>query len=432
MIWFYRIVYFMFFAFIHVLKVFLPKKIQELILERKKSREDVLQIKKHFSTKFKAGARPILVHGSSGEIESARPLIRQLKKKYPETPIVLSYFSPSARALVKKNQEADAIVALPWDFPSSMDFFIRHLNPSIAVFSRGDLWPELVHQLQQKKIPSILIAFSVQQKKWNHFLSRCLYLWVLNKVSQIHCVDHLTHQLLQDADIPSFLSGDPRYDQAVFKLAKNTLPEPPWSAQNSPILVLGSTWKEDQIKLMEPVKRWLQLGGKVVWAPHEWSEDFQTWIEQSFGAEFEKWSQLQATKAGKTSMVLVDTIGDLAFMYAWARLAFVGGSFKKRVHSVLEPLCNGTPVFVGPHHQNSPETLEFMHISLDSKMKAVTVFSDQQSQSNEMAQFVEHVFFLSEQVIGLHRERIQNAVDFHLGSSDKILNQIERFQPNGF
>ena len=68
-------------------------------------------------------------------------------------------------------------------------------------------------------------------------------------------------------------------------------------------------------------------------------------------------------------VVIIDEVGVLADLYPIGDLAFVGGSFRKTVHSVMEPLAAGCLTFVGPFHSNNREALEFMEIPIeDSSM----------------------------------------------------------------
>ena len=64
------------------------------------------------------------------------------------------------------------------------------------------------------------------------------------------------------------------------------------------------------------------------------------------------------------ALLSVDTVGDLFSLYTWAQVAFVGGSFKARVHSVMEPLCAQVPVLVGPYFHNSAEAQKFSSVPL--------------------------------------------------------------------
>jgi len=63
-----------------------------------------------------------------------------------------------------------------------------------------------------------------------------------------------------------------------------------------------------------------------------------------------------ATKVGQPlrgSVFLLDTIGELASMYALADIAFVGGSLvAKGGHNILEAAQHGSATVVGPHTEN--------------------------------------------------------------------------------
>jgi 3-deoxy-D-manno-octulosonic-acid transferase len=53
------------------------------------------------------------------------------------------------------------------------------------------------------------------------------------------------------------------------------------------------------------------------------------------------------------TVFLLDSIGELAAIYALADVAFVGGSLVPRGgHNVLEPAYFGKPILVGPHTEN--------------------------------------------------------------------------------
>jgi 3-deoxy-D-manno-octulosonic-acid transferase len=57
-----------------------------------------------------------------------------------------------------------------------------------------------------------------------------------------------------------------------------------------------------------------------------------------------------------TQVVLVDTVGELAALYASADVAFVGGSLVPvGGHNLLEPAALGLPVLTGPSHSNGKD-----------------------------------------------------------------------------
>jgi 3-deoxy-D-manno-octulosonic-acid transferase len=78
-------------------------------------------------------------------------------------------------------------------------------------------------------------------------------------------------------------------------------------------------------------------------------------------------------------VLLVDQVGWLAELYAWGDMAFVGGSFRKTVHSVMEALGAGLKTFVGPLHTNNREAIEFQNV-----MGAVTAVRDIEAMREEL------------------------------------------------
>ncbi len=54
--------------------------------------------------------------------------------------------------------------------------------------------------------------------------------------------------------------------------------------------------------------------------------------------------------------MLVDSVGELAALYASADVAFVGGSLVPiGGHNLLEPAALGVPVLTGPYHSNGKD-----------------------------------------------------------------------------
>ncbi len=58
-------------------------------------------------------------------------------------------------------------------------------------------------------------------------------------------------------------------------------------------------------------------------------------------------------------VLLLDSIGELAGLYEFADIAFIGGSLvPKGGHNVLEPAYFGVPILVGPHTENFRDIVE--------------------------------------------------------------------------
>ncbi len=79
----------------------------------------------------------------------------------------------------------------------------------------------------------------------------------------------------------------------------------------------------------------------------------------SSGLGYERRSRWKEDDPIAEGVFLLDSIGELASLYEFADVAFVGGSLVPRGgHNVLEAAQFGTPILVGPHTENFRDIIE--------------------------------------------------------------------------
>lgn len=352
--------------FLYLFRNFLPSKMQEMISDRDDKNLQALS------------SRPIWIHAASGEIEYAKSLIRQLKAELPQVPIMVTFFSPSAKKLIAQFPGLDLVRALPWDTPKEAQKFLNFYQPRVALFARTDVWPEMAFELKKKKIPSALFSATFSENSTrSRFISSSLTRSALNSLNRIFCVSQVDAENIEELGVgtPLEISGDTRFDQVIYR-GKNPHPvkdqlRPSGAGK---ILIAGSTWPQDEEVLFESLAYWFQQGGKLILAPHETSKAH---LDKLAGQILEKGFRMirysEAEKWDQEDILLIDQVGHLHELYSWADVAFVGGSFKDKVHSVMEPLSAGLQVMVGPYHENNREALQFQYLILEPGLFAVQV-----------------------------------------------------------
>ncbi len=349
----YRLFYLIAKVTIIVLKPFLSQRTKTWVQLRSallSNRYQKLQIK-----------NSILVHASSGEIEYAKTLIRELKKKYPDVPIVVTFSSESAEKLFGNIQSyVDLFIPLPWDDAYSIKLLFKKINPQIIVIARTDLWPELIWQSARYGIPLVLISYFPKITPYNRLYLRSL----LKKFSLVSCVDDDVKIQIESMGLGPSVSitadGDTRFDQVFARLEQSS--QFRISSRNK-IFTFGSTWTEDEVQLFPLMSAILKSRQHIILCPHDVSAENLKRIETQMMQKGFKWRRFSEFSGEEINfdfpILLVDRIGVLADTYRYSDYVFVGGSFKSRVHSVMEPLACGVPVFVGPKIQNSPEALKY-------------------------------------------------------------------------
>lgn len=319
-------------------------------------------------------ARPFWIHAASGEIEYARPVLRELKTQFPDVPIVVTYGSVSAIRILDRLTEVDAWGPVPWDTRHSVRGFLKRFQPRALLIARTDVWPAMIDTVHRENIPSLLFAatFAAESSRLQGF-ARILTARALRQLSAIHVVSTEDRDLLRDFDVDEKITvaGDTRFDQVFHRLA-NAQPLPADLAPKAkPVFVAGSTWPEDEAQLLPAFAK--RPDWTLLLAPHEIGAHRLEALEgelRKLGLESQRFS---AGGPWTKRVLLLDRIGILAELYTWADLTFVGGSFRKQVHSVMEPLAAGRRVIVGPCHLNNREAIAFRNVNVGGKPAVIAV-----------------------------------------------------------
>lgn len=392
---------------------------------------------------------PVIIHASSGEIEYAKPLIRDFKKKYPQCPILVTYSSPSAKKLFKDLTEVDLFLALPWDHHRIIKKFLDFYQPKMILYARTDVWPELSFQARKKNIPQILFAATFAKNSSRlKGLSLLLNRWSLHQLNEIHCVDDadLIQLKLANINTETLVQGDTRFDQVFFRLSNNPYESFPKMFEKNKTFIWGSTWPEDEVVLFDFLKKKSNHWKYIIWAPHEINLDHMSkikkqldelnisWVLWSDVCGISKdapilqneseskieWDIKNLSKIHNAGVLLIDRIGVLAFLYQHANLAFVGGSFKEKVHSVMEALASGCYVITGPKIENNREALHFKNVFMTpANIPAVQIAN----QSNDFFEIAES-FPLDPQISSSLSLNLIHKVKSQQGATEKALSWV--------
>lgn len=399
---------------------FFNDKIKRGMKDRKTLFDDLeVKLKKIDWTK-----KTIWFHSSSmGEFEQAKPIIEKIRKE-KSVNIIVTFFSPSGYENSLNYPYADVISYLPFDTPQLTKKFVKIIKPDVVVFMRYDIWPNIILQLQNNKIPSFIVDATMRRdsKRKLPFLKnfhRILY----SGFSKILTVS--------EEDAENFISfgldknkvtavGDTRFDRVYQKSIqakeKNLLHEDFFKGKK--VFVFGSSWESDEEVVFPALMKLLKYDNDVIVivVPHEPTILHLEKIEHTFINNFStiRFSYLNNYKNER--VIIVDSIGILLTLYFYADAAYVGGSFKQGIHNVLEPAVYGIPVLFGPKYHNSQEAEILVNLGgafvVNNKREAFiklrTLLSDSNSQKNS-------------------GDICFRYVNKNIGTTDKISEEICRF-----
>jgi len=308
-----------------------------------------------------ANTSAIWMHVSSlGEFEQGRPLLEEIRKKYPKYKIILTFFSPSGYEIRKNYEGADYIFYLPNDGPLNARRFIDTIQPEIAIFVKYDFWYFYMRYLNMKRIPVFLISAVFRPGQLFFKWYGAWYRKLLTRFTHIFVQDKPSADLLKGIHYNSFdIAGDTRIDR-VAGIALKSLPNSKVEAfkNEEPLIVVGSTWPQDEEILLHWYKgisaRW-----KLIIAPHNVEEDNINRLCQNIGISYQLYSKFENKKTARSEarILIIDNIGLLSSLYRYADIAYIGGAFGKGLHNILEPATFGIPVIFGPKYHKFSEAV---------------------------------------------------------------------------
>ena len=163
MIFFYRI-------FINLILLFSPFIILVRLIKKK---EDSKRYKEKFGyfTKNRSKGKLIWFHGASvGEFQSIVPLLEKLEKSKKISQILITSNTLSSSKIISKIKlKKITHQFFPIDNYLIVKKFVKYWRPSIALFIDSEIWPNMIFNLSEEKIPTILLNARITKKsfmKW--------------------------------------------------------------------------------------------------------------------------------------------------------------------------------------------------------------------------------------------------------------------------
>jgi 3-deoxy-D-manno-octulosonic-acid transferase len=308
---------------------------------------------------------------SVGEGLQARAVVEAFRARRPDVQIAYTFFSPSAEGFAR-SVPAEFTDYLPLDTPGEVHRALQALRPNVLAFSKTDVWPTLTRMAAHRGVRLALLSATLPAGSSRLTgAARWLLTPAYQRLHQVAAISPADADRFGGLGVPPerrTVMGDARFDQ-VWKRARGTDRSSPmlrpFSGTHTPVLVAGSTWPEDEERLLPAVGKCRKAGFGVclVLAPHELTAEHLRASEAALDRLGLAHVRLAAVLEGTPvpEVVLVDRAGVLGDLYALADLAFVGGGWGTAgLHSVLEPAAFGAPVLFGPRHANAREAADLV------------------------------------------------------------------------
>ena len=318
------------------------------------------------------GDESIWVHAVSvGEVLSARPLVTELRARYPKLRLFLSTTTLTGQQLARRSvSDVDAVFYFPFDWGFTARRTLNVVKPRLFVMMETEIWPNLLRECRRRRIRTVMVNGRISYRSFPRYrLIRPFIKSVLSDVDRF-CVqgEETSRRLVELGADPAriTLTGSLKFDSL------ETSPTPGRGRErvlrffrippSRPVIIAGSTLKGEEEPVIRAFNRVRASGGNpllVVAARHpERFEEVERLCRHE-GLSAVRRTELPIDAEPRADAVVLDTIGELAQLYQVATVVFVGGSLVPAGgHNILEPALYGKPIVFGPHMQNFGEIAE--------------------------------------------------------------------------
>ncbi|WP_335954249.1 3-deoxy-D-manno-octulosonic acid transferase [Acinetobacter guillouiae] len=303
---------------------------------------------------------------SVGETNAAQPLIEHYLKAGHA--VLVTNTTKTGQARVKSlflkapYQALFQAVYLPADQRYLVADFYQKYQPKLLILVETELWPNLIDQAQQFKVPCILVNARLSEKSAKGYAKvPSLTRPMLQKLDQLLAQDVATQQRFIDLGMPqdkTQVLGSIKFDISAPEqfIHKAQQLQQDWNLANRKIITIASTHAPEEEKLFLAFKTYLEqypdwLLIVVPRHPERFDEVFAA--AQSLNLTTQRRSLEQVIESN-TQVYLADSMGEMWLWYALSQACFVGGSLNEPGggHNILEAMVLDVPTVIGPHYFN--------------------------------------------------------------------------------
>lgn len=265
----------------------------------------------------------------------------------------------TAAALIQKRLMEDPVLKTvtaihqmaPVDTPGTAKRFVAHWRPRLAIFAEGEVWPNLLLELERTKTPAVLINARMTEKsilgwlRWKKTARRLFGSYRVLIAADLQTQTGLENLSGQEVFCPGNLKSAlpaPTVDQIALNKVKASIGE-------RSVLLAASTHAGEEALVLDALSR-LSPAPFLIIAPRhpERGDEIDALLSCTKLA-----ISRRSTKdpiSPETDILLADTMGEMGLWYRLADTVYLGGGHAPGVggHNPLEALRLEKPILTGP------------------------------------------------------------------------------------
>jgi 3-deoxy-D-manno-octulosonic-acid transferase len=310
--------------------------------------------------RHRAEEHDLWVHAVSvGEALAARPVVDEILRLRPGTSIVFTTTTLTGQAQARRLYPQATVTYFPFDFAFAVSRFLDHHRPRAFATMETEIWPNVTRLARRRGLHLLLANGRISDRSLPRYRAfRRVVGSVLTKYDTILAREETDRErFIAIGARPEIVevTGNVKFDYEPDTTPLEIAPRIEQLIHGRKVLVLGSTMEgEDEAFLPEIERLVAERNAFVVIAPRK-PERFEL-VAGLLSTSSLRFMRRSAMSEEPADVFLLDTFGELARMYQFATVAFVGGTLVPiGGHNPIEPAALGVPVCFGPSMSNFRE-----------------------------------------------------------------------------
>jgi 3-deoxy-D-manno-octulosonic-acid transferase len=330
----------------------------------------------------RGAAHDLWIHAVSvGETLAARPVVEEILRQRPGTSLVFTTTTLTGQAQAKRLYPDATITYFPFDFAFAVRRFLDHHRPRAFATMETEIWPNVTRIARARGMRLLLANGRISDRSFPRYrMFASLLRPVLRRYDRILAREELDRKRFIAIGAPAEIvevSGNVKFDYEPDIAPLEVAPRLAAMIGERKVIVLGSTIEgEDELLIPELETFVRETGAFAIIAPRK-PERFEI-VAGLLSVSALRMVRRSAMHGGPADVLLLDTFGELAKVYRFAHVAFVGGSLVPHGgHNPIEPAAAGVPVCFGQSMSNFREIAQVFleHDAAEQAASAQEVFA---------------------------------------------------------
>jgi len=300
----------------------------------------------------------IWIHAVSvGETLASRAVIDELLRRRPATSIVFTTTTITGQEQARRLFPDATVTYFPFDFSASVKKFLDHHRPKVFAAMETEIWPNVTRIARNRGLRLALANGRLSDRSFPRYrMLRPIVSRILGLYDRVLVREEGDRQRFIEIGAPASaveVTGNVKFDYTPDPKPLEIAAALQTLIAGRRVLILGSTREGEEEMILSGLAKFIAAKNAFAIVAPRKPERFDAVAALMKDVQFVRRAAIGERRA---DALLLDSVGELARVYAFGTVAFVGGSLVPTGgHNPIEPAAAGLPVCFGPHMTNFRE-----------------------------------------------------------------------------